>query len=318
MSISNRICSLSGEERGVVLPLVAIGLVTILAAVALTVDVGREINVNRELQLGSDAAALAAVNLLTTGTRTDGDILLEAQSIAGSNGISAAELTTVECGAWDDASSAFTSCTVSGCDCTNGSVNAVRVVADRTFGSTFSSVVGIQTQQTDVESIALSLVGGAVNCIKPFGIEIDAIQGLVAGDVLSVGKNSPGNWGKLDIGGMMSSGTNFHDAMLEEVCHSEVEIGQTVSQGTGFGGSLSNVFADMVAAGKHLNMIIAINDEFRNGNSDTTIEQFCKVDYLSDNNRNGSNWVGTFRIVECPTTPPQGPGGSPLGRVLVK
>src|SRR4051812_46426870 len=65
-------CDRSDTRRGAVLPLTAIAIVTLMAMLAFTVDIGYIVTTRMELQNAADAAALAAAAKLgtTTGTTT--------------------------------------------------------------------------------------------------------------------------------------------------------------------------------------------------------------------------------------------------------
>jgi Flp pilus assembly protein TadG len=79
------------SEEGVVLVLVAVSMVVLLGAVALTVDVGRIYQERRELQNGADAAALAVAHDCASGdcgtSQTTADLYADANATDGSAGV---------------------------------------------------------------------------------------------------------------------------------------------------------------------------------------------------------------------------------------
>jgi len=79
------------NEEGVVLVLVAVSMVVLLGAVALTVDVGRIYQERRELQNGADAAALAVAHDCASGdcgtSQTTADLYADANATDGSAGV---------------------------------------------------------------------------------------------------------------------------------------------------------------------------------------------------------------------------------------
>ena len=308
------------REGGVVLVFLAITLVVILAAAAYTVDFGRALKVKRDLQIASDAAAISAANLLPA---SDATVLQEVRAILTANGVNGTtEAQSIECGVWDTTAKTFTSCSgpcTGACPCTScsdGVANSVQIRSKRDVGTTLARLVGVNTLQPDVLAVAIR-DGSTGGCIRPFGILRSILDSVAVGQEFTVGgKQAPGNWGKLDIGGNMSSGNNFESAMLNGVCNAQIAVGGTVSTGTGFGGSISHVLDDFslpTYQSNALNMLIALVDGFTNNTS--TMLEFARVDFVRQSG-SGSNWQGTFRLVARDQVPPTPPGAGP--RELVK
>lgn len=324
---------------------VTISLFLLAVCAAFTIDLGLTYHEQRRIEFAADAAAQAAAALLIPGTTfNDDDVEAEAYLVAAANNVEAAEVQSVECGVWQ--AGTFVACGSCGngnqdntndtngnghgngngngggggggscssvcSECNNGAT-AVRVTTNRAVPTVFAPVMGI-TSFNPVES-AVAASNALENCVRPFGIWEDLLTGLVAGDTVKVSNQSPGNWGKLDICHQMSSGSAFLDAMLNGVCCNETTIGDDVETGTGFGGSISHVFDDVINAGKQNGMIFEVNSQFNNGNSIVGIRNFIKVNLVS-NHGNGKNWSVELEIVEYPTTPPTGTGSS--GATLVK
>ncbi len=72
------------SERGQVLVIVALGLVVLLGAAALTIDLGRRAAEERYLQNAADAAALAGCRAMIAGD-SDNDVKAEADAVARAN-----------------------------------------------------------------------------------------------------------------------------------------------------------------------------------------------------------------------------------------
>lgn len=309
----NRKTIIAGRRRscrsrgGVALVLLALLLFVLCGAAAMTIDVGAVYEQGRMAQYAVDAGALAAARLLTAA---DSVVAREGAALAAENGLSNGDGVTVRCGYWDRSTKTFTNCSPmchsQRCPCTScadGAVNAVRVSAARIVPTTFGRVLGITRVTPAVEAIALrqNLPG---HCIRPFGIVSGVLRNLLPGQTFTVGDASS-NWGKLDIGGNMSSGTNFEDAMRYGTCNAQVAIGQPISSGTGFGGSISNTMDKVVRSSSQNGMIIAATSAFPQGNGSVNFEEFIEVDFLGQS-RNGSNWQGTFRLVRRGVVPPTG------------
>jgi hypothetical protein len=137
------------------------------------------------------------------------------------------------------------------------------------------------------------------------------IAGVSVGGMFNLGVAGAGNWGKLDIGGNMSSGTNFEDAMLNGTCSRTATVGSTVSVGTGFGGSLDHVMDQVLLSPVANGMVISVTSRFPNGNGTVQIREFIKVAFKGSTG-SGGNWRGQFQILERNVTPPVGGGGTGL------
>ena len=314
------------NERGAVLVFFSMVLILVIGVVAFVVDLGRTYSEKRKLQYAADAAALAGANYV--GGSFGSSVFSAATAAANANGVNGGELLSIECGRWIRGSEctqqicrAFRSCASGACtDCFDHQANAVRVQSRRDVGMTLARVVGVQSTHPRVESIALLDQADAEQCIKPMGIEQAVIGNTQAGGTILIGSNSPGNWGKLSIGGVnYSSGNNFSDAILSDIgaCGADATIGHQVPVATGNGGSIKNVFADAIQQGKNSNWTLAVISPTGSGQGLVTILEFVKVTLLSQSG-SGNNWTATLRVVARNVSPPTPPGSGTGDRYLVR
>ena len=164
------------EEKGGILVLVSVGMVAFFGFAALSIDVARVYQQQRDMQSGTDSAALAAAALLTNSPSKSA-ISAEASAIAQANGITTNELTAnsyggVQVGQWDATSQTFTE------DATP--YNAVLVPAKRTVGLQFGQVVGFKTMSQTIHSVAQSVGLGSVSTdlatnLVPYGVTTDQL-----------------------------------------------------------------------------------------------------------------------------------------------
>ena len=306
------------QRGGTVLVMFAIMLVVLCGAAALTVDLGNTRDQSRLAQNAVDAAALAGARLV--GRTPDDELAQEARALAQANGLTENDGVIVLCGRWQGG--AFAACDSGGggaacLSCSDSSANAVRVSARRQVGMVFAQLLGVEQLAPAVEATAMMPILVLNYCMRPFGVELRALDGVNEGDLFTVGSDAPGNWGKLDIGGNMSSGTNFENAMVNGICNADVALGASIETGTGFGGSIRNVMNEVVQQGSENGMVIGLVSPFPNGNGQVTLEEFITVDYVRQSN-SGGNWQGTFRLVERNTAPPQSSSTAGGGVVLVK
>lgn len=288
------------EERGLALAFVAIAISVLMVFVALAVDISVSRFHKHLLQVGSDAGALAGVLKLGENRNLTIPAQTEAEATINANVISDNEITSVEVGTWDSIARAFSS------PGDGPPYNAVRVSARRTVPMVFSSVLGRNSLTPPVQSIAYLTGAGMADCVIPYGVEgsylAELIQnGLDYGDIMTVdphglGSNGPGlggNWGKLDIGGNMSSKPNFDDAMVNGACNMPVRTGDVVEQATGFAGTPTG-WDERIQINPFV--IIPVVTDFGNGNSSVTILGFLVAELIAQSghqgNGNGNNSNG--------------------------
>jgi len=120
------------------------------------------------------------------------------------------------------------------------------------------------------------------------------MQGKHYGDTISISQPSPGDWGKLDVGGInSSSGPVFFDSMQSGMCSAILKVGDTVSPGTGYA-QVTPAFEERLDTNPIVTMPIV--QAFGNGNSQVTIVGFIVAELLTQGN-NGSNWNGQIRFL---------------------
>jgi Flp pilus assembly protein TadG len=156
-------------EHGQVLVLFTLGLIALIAGVALVVDGGTAFAQQRAVQNGADAAANAGATVLAVrlgGTpKTDADVQTAIGSVAGLNGISEAAYYTNVTGAPLDVLGAVVAedaaAPVGGSTIPPGA-QGVHVRGDRTFGTTFAGVLGFTSFTAGADAVAVtgSLIGG--------------------------------------------------------------------------------------------------------------------------------------------------------------
>lgn len=291
------------RQSGFVFVFFSFAIVVLLLVAAFAVDLSRVRDEERRIQYATDAAAIAGAYYV--GFSADNVVTAKAQAAGGANSLSNSEMISIQCGRWIRG----TECTVSSCrefmpcgntgpcsDCSDPDANAVKTQSRRTVPTRFAKIVGQNSISPSVHSVAMATPNR--HCIKPFGIVFSYITGLTANSTFTVAKNAPGNWGKIDVGGVnYSSGNNFRDAIEGKgACSKDVYIGAQVDSSTGNGGSIDHVFDDAIDDDNNLGWVLPVITQQSNGQNTVTMLEFIKVDLLSSNG-SGNNWSGTFRIV---------------------
>lgn len=318
----------ANREHGFVLVFLGAIILVLLGICGYTVDYGYTYYQKLRLQSFADNTALSVVKKVQSAN-ADATIQSQANTILSANNV---DLTTekidVTCGRYNPTKHTFYACSntcpstgTETCPCRNctdsdvdkSNATAVRVRLQRQVPTFFARVFGISSFTPDVQSIALANMANSPNCIRPFGIEAAAVAGKGVGSTFTVGKTAAGNWGKLDLGINASSAPDFTNAMYNSVCSNAAAKNSSVSAGTG-ASTIKDIFDQLVARNDSTNLIFAIVSPFPNGNGNVTIQDYIKVDYISDNGRNGGNWEGTFKVVEKPAFPPEGDGTGTISR----
>jgi Flp pilus assembly protein TadG len=157
------------REHGQIIVLFALGLVALVAGVGLIVDGGNAYAQQRAVQNGSDAGANAGSVVLAQRlggvTKTDADVAAAITSNAGLNSITSTAYYTNVSGQPIDASGNATTAALAA-QVGNGNIplnaQGVHVGGNRTFGTTFAKVVGLNSFKASAEAIAVTgrLEGG--------------------------------------------------------------------------------------------------------------------------------------------------------------
>ena len=160
------------RERGQILVVFALGLITMIGGVALVIDAGLAYAQQRGTQNGSDAAANAGAVVLAQrlggATKTDADVASAVTFSAGVNQITQTAYYTNVTGQPIDFSGnavapASAAAVGNGTNTIPPNAQGVHVGGLRTFGTTFARVIGIPTLTTGAEATAVTgkLIGGA-------------------------------------------------------------------------------------------------------------------------------------------------------------
>ena len=159
------------DDRGQILVIFALGLITLIAGVALVIDVGVAYAQQRGTQNGSDAAANAGAVVLAQrlggATKTDADVANAIIFSAGVNAITQAAYYTNVSGQPIDTSGNVATPSNAAVVGASGAIppnaQGVHVGGTRTFGTTFARVIGISSMSAGAEATAVTgrLIGGA-------------------------------------------------------------------------------------------------------------------------------------------------------------
>ncbi len=309
----------SSDEKGVVAIIVGILLTVIVSFAAFAVDIGLALMEQRRINAAADAAAITGVGYFYNPSyealsgvdevAAANSVATEVTAIAVQNGLDPSEIDTanggVQTGQWIDTDGDEVGDTFSA---TTSSPNAVRVAVRRTTPAGFSKIFGISSLQPREHAVATMGTADSADCVIPFALELPLVQTLDYGDEVSIGSPSPGNWGKINHGGNMSSKKNFEDAMTGSNCGSPVKVGDQMDPGTGFAFVVGG-FDLRLAQNPIVTMLVV--DEFPSGKSKkVTVEGFIVVEILGAG-KSGKNWSGDIKIIEGFTS--SQPGGSTGG-----
>ncbi len=305
------------SEHGLVIPFAALSFMAILGFIALVLDIGFARTVQRGGQSAVDAAALAGAAYLGQAQMSGGrppssfdtDFANDTIAMASANGIGPAEIQSVSCGVWDPTLKMFFACSSSAgavcARCSDAIVDSVRIQAKPESKLFFSKSFVQGNLKIGLSSIASFHLDKPYKCIRPFGINRDLVQNLSAGDAFTVGNDVAGNWSKVDIDGNMSNPNKFQDAMIGSLCAQDVQVGSVISTAPGNAG-IDRVFNAVLRAGAGAPMWVALTTAPSGGNDSVQILEFAKLAFLGDNGNSGSNWVGSFSVVERNSEPPKG------------
>ncbi|NMC61902.1 MAG: hypothetical protein GYA55_01900 [SAR324 cluster bacterium] len=324
---------LSNSENGFYVVFFSFCLVLLGALTALVVDIGHARLQQRRLQMGTDAAALASALEFFVSNESTTNLKRETWKFASLNKLNPdSEIDRMELGCWDGTNFTNPSYFIlnsgdgivsSGLkpSCSGNTQTAVYVQSSNVLPTSFARVIRVFSLETTAAAVA-TVPKAPNNCVKPFGFEQNLFNNpgngrplVQIGDEFSVTRADSGNWCKVNLQGInMSSGKNFENAMLSATCL-EASLGE-VRPGTGFGGTISKVFQE-IPVSQRSGIFVPLVDDFPNGKSENvTIEEFIKVDFIGVS-ESGSNWVGTFRLLER-NAQPSAIQNSPSNPRLVK
>lgn len=158
------------RPHGQILVLFALGLLVMVAGVALIVEGGNAYAQQRSVQNGSDAAANAGADEIAQQlaglTRTDADVANAITTVSGSNTITSAAYYTDVTGQPIDDTGAVVPAALAKVVGSGGAIppnaQGVHVGGDRLFGTTFGRVIGISSFTASAEALAITgkVIGG--------------------------------------------------------------------------------------------------------------------------------------------------------------
>jgi Flp pilus assembly protein TadG len=161
----------ASPQRGQILVLFVLGLLVIIAGVALLIDGGNAYAQERSVQNGSDAAANAGADVLAQKlaglTKTDSDVAAAISSVAGFNTVTpVAYYTNVDGNPIDGAGNVVAvaaAAQVGAGGAIPPNAQGVHVGGARSFNTTFARAIGIPTMTASSEAIAITgkVIGGA-------------------------------------------------------------------------------------------------------------------------------------------------------------
>lgn len=152
-TIKSFVRRLLGEERGDVLPVLAVSMIALLGMGGITIDVGRAYVLREQLQNSCNAAALAASGAVYNTSSTDNASTYAANfgsTVSGdknynSNLPSVTSTVTTKC---------LNTLMTSGTCITGSTSNAVQVKQQATLNTTFMSLFGVKTLTVSAEATA--------------------------------------------------------------------------------------------------------------------------------------------------------------------
>lgn len=299
----------TSDEAGFVYVFCTLVLVVLFAIGAFVIDIGYGHSTERYLQNTSDASAISALSVLGIGSNFD-IVRGRVNAIAQANGLavsgSGKEIDDPICGQWAENTFLPIIC--------GPTANAVRVNVHRVNTTFLARVVGVSALRPTSTTTAVTTMSGGGPCVVPFGIEQRALNGRVEGDVFTVSRAAPGNWGKLNL---PPSTLTWEQKMLTTSCGASIQLGSIQPHISGFS-QVQQTFSTLVTPPNYRQMFVPVTTNFPNGQSGTiTILQFALVSLISESG-SGNNFQATFRLDAYPATPPEAGGTVILnGRSLV-
>lgn len=158
------------RPHGQILVLFALGLLVMVAGVALIVDGGNAYAQQRSVQNGSDAAANAGADQIAQQlaglVRTDADVEAAVSAVSDANTIMSSAYYTNVTGEPIDDTGTVVSAALAKPVGSGGAIppnaQGVHVAGDRAFGTTFARVIGISSFTASAEALAITgkVIGG--------------------------------------------------------------------------------------------------------------------------------------------------------------
>lgn len=346
---STVVASHTRYDSGSVVIMFLLCLIPLVGFLGMAVDYGNAFNHWRSIQFATDAAALDAARIMLIPGENQSTARTGATQIAVKNGLKSGidfyPDSSIEFGTWSKPDGGLNGSFTAG---GGTGINAVRVSAQRSVNTRFAKVIGLDFFSPSVSSIAFFDTVGTPMCVSPFGLEAanfpDELQiGFVPLNhtfntpyTLSVGKNSPGNWGKIDTPNNegepinMSSNPNFCNAMLQEDCwlpaddefdpcgvplsFGDNQLGEEYDGATG-GAGVKPVFEALVGD----EIVMLVNSAFGNGKKPVDVYGYA-IGTVNKVSGSGANMDIEISISELRVDVPFGEeiGGGTTTRHLVK
>jgi Flp pilus assembly protein TadG len=243
---------------------------------ALSIDVSRYYQQQRDLQSATDAAAMAGAILLTNSSPNVGNITTYATTVALTNG--AATNITVQAGIW-----ATNSFGVGNFTANATPYNAVKVYAQRTMPVTFGSVVGALAMTPWANSVVVRSYPSQAEDLIPFFITTNALGSAYG--VSQHADKSSGNFGQADLGGSLG-----YDGGMASGCSCTISVGQTVN---GYAGN--DHTEDGLADAEGRPVVVPIVDALPSNHGAVTVVGFAVIEI--DSVTGNGNWKFTFRVL---------------------
>lgn len=291
-------------ESGFVVVLCCLLLSSVVGAVAFALDLCHLYSERRGLQIAADAISFAGANAL--GPSADyPSVAASVSYIAEANNVTTGEVSTTppRCGIWQNA--IFVPQAEGVCDATS---TAVEVTLTRSISRSFAALFVPALTTVSARAVTFRPTFTPGNCIRPFGVENSYLSGLQLseGQTFTVnGTQGPGNWGKIDLYGNASSGSEYSNLMLNNLCDDQIAAGASVSVGTG-NAQISEVFStilsDTTPPYAWHGMVFAVTTDFPNGNGVVQILRFIRVDLIAQQG-NGQNWSATLKLTDLNAEP---------------
>ena len=308
-------------ESGATIVIVTFFVVALFAFAALSLDVGNALREQRKAQIGTDAAALAALLRLTNTVQDVNQVRTTAEEIAGANGvttteISASTLGLIEVGIWSNGQ--FYANQTAG-----GRYNAVRVPARRTVPLNFGRVVGVNVLRPAVVSVAMLDSLSAASGLRPFTVSSNLLNNVAVGQSFTVNENvvggdNSGQWGQLDYQNTLT-GSAWYNAMIGGY-QGLIPTGDSWAELNQGNDHVRQAFEYLID--NHVQIIIPVIDTFTDvpNNGNVNIVGFIGLEVTDYQNR-GRNSSITFTLRQALGSGTGGGTPGPYrasGRFLVK
>jgi Flp pilus assembly protein TadG len=302
-SLHKLVGRLQRSRRGGTLVLVTVFVVALFGFAALSIDMARVFQEQRHINVGTDAAALAGVSLLTNRPPHDStlvnQVVAEATAIADTNGVKAAEIAAgarngfpgaVQVGRWTNGVFQANQTTSS------GRYTAVRVPARRTVDLYFAKVIGLGFMNPAVSSVAALEPAGRAANVVPFGVTIGEVTKHVFGETLTLNTADigSGKQGKLDLAGYQNTGAWQNDMLSPDGCNCTVSVGPvpTIS-----GNAQVPQSFNAIPPGTELIMPVVSDTSFSGNSAVANVVGFVLVKLLGSSGT-GANWHATVKFLD--------------------